>query len=565
MYILDVMHEDFNILEAAAHHLEAPELVAEAERARAKAEAGLIYVACVGQFKRGKSTLINALVGQDVAPMGVTPITSAVTIVRAGTSNRGMVHFRDGRSLEIDLDDIQHYASEEMNPENEKKVAAIEVFVRSPILTRGLCLVDTPGLGSVFKGNTAVTLDFVPHIDAAIVVVGVDPPITGDEIALMTEIRRLTDQIIVVINKVDKCSVEDTRAAITFTKDIVERHNQITVGTIHSVSALEVLREHRSTRGWDGLLQRLASLLDANPAQHVSLRAKKLLSHRLLAEIRQQKIALTSPLEESEARFAALETELHELRHSLANLKYLLQGEQDRLATRFVELTEALATRLKPVIEDAVDEYLTRKDRVKRGALRRFLISMVQDTSEVHMEAAIPSLFHEAEALYASGIDSFFQTAKVFLASVAATGEDGGSDLDGLFEELARPQTFRTESRFYHHAQAHLAPASPLRSASDILLPKTLAVGRLRQEILTFAGKLLSTNTTLLRNDLDNLVAESRRRVESELQSVLKRVRDAASQRQVRVRETIAAGTEAIQERLDVLEAAQCSIEAVNR
>lgn len=564
MYLVD-MQDDFKILEAAALQLDAPELVAATALARGKVEAGLIYVACVGQFKRGKSTLINALVGQDVAPMGLAPVTSAVTIVRAGPSNRAIVHFHDSRSSEIELSDIREYASEDMNPENDKKVAAIEVFVRSDILTRGLCLVDTPGLGSVFKGNTAVTLDFVPHIDAAIVVVGVDPPITGDELALVTEIRRLTDQIIIVLNKVDKCSAEDEREAITFTRDIIERHSHVAVDTIHAVSALEVLRERRPTRGWHGLIQSLASLLDANPAQRASLRAKKHLTHRLLTEIKQQSVALTSPLDEREARFATLGSQLLELQHSLGNLTYLLEGEQDRLTSRFVELTEELATRLKPLIEDAVNQYVASEHRAKRGALRRSLIRLVQQTSETHMETAIPALLHEAEALYARGIDIFFQSAKAFIVSVASTGEDAASDLDGLFEVVARPQAFRTKSRYYHHAQAHLAPRSVLQRASDVLLPETLAIGRLRSEMQAFAGQLISTNMTLLRNDLDLLVAESRRRVEGELDAVLKRVRDAASQRQGRVRDIIAAGTEAIRERLDVLKTAQRSIEAVSQ
>jgi len=50
------------------------------------------------------------------------------------------------------------------------------------------CLVDTPGIGSVFAGNTATTRSFVPHIDAALVVLGADPPLSGDELALVDEL-----------------------------------------------------------------------------------------------------------------------------------------------------------------------------------------------------------------------------------------------------------------------------------------------------------------------------------------------------------------------------------------
>ena len=75
--------------------------------------------------------------------------------------------------------------NEECNPENKKAVEAAEVFVPSTLLSSGMCFVDTPGLGSVFTGNTAATHAFIPHIDAALVVVGADPPIAGEELALV--------------------------------------------------------------------------------------------------------------------------------------------------------------------------------------------------------------------------------------------------------------------------------------------------------------------------------------------------------------------------------------------
>jgi hypothetical protein len=56
-------------------------------------------------------------------------------------------------------------------------VDGAEVFVPSPLLSSGMCFVDTPGLGSVFTGNTATTQAFIPDIDAALVVVGGDPPL----------------------------------------------------------------------------------------------------------------------------------------------------------------------------------------------------------------------------------------------------------------------------------------------------------------------------------------------------------------------------------------------------
>ena len=69
------------------------------------------------------------------------------------------------------MPDLKEYVTEEHNPENQKGVDGAEVFIPSPLLSTGMCFVDTPGLGSVFTGNTAATHAFIPHIDAALVAV----------------------------------------------------------------------------------------------------------------------------------------------------------------------------------------------------------------------------------------------------------------------------------------------------------------------------------------------------------------------------------------------------------
>jgi len=179
------------------------------EDARSLAERlaeGRFYVACVGQFKRGKSTLLGALVGDRVLPAGVLPITAVPTVIRWGRSRSARVRFRGGTWADIAPEGLTLYVSEEFNPENTKDVAGVEVFVPSPLLADGMCLVDTPGLGSVFAGNTAATRAFIPHVDAAIVVVGADPPIAGEELALVEQVGKQVRDLVVVLNKADRTS-----------------------------------------------------------------------------------------------------------------------------------------------------------------------------------------------------------------------------------------------------------------------------------------------------------------------------------------------------------------------
>ena len=162
----------------------------EARELAARVSEGRFYVACIGQFKRGKSTLINALIGAPILPVGFIPVTAVPTVIRFGERERARVRGRDGSWREIAVPDLGEYVSEEHNPENAKGIAGVEVFVPSPLLASGMCLVDTPGLGSVFTGNTAATEAFIPHIDAALVVIGADPPLAGEELALVEAVGR---------------------------------------------------------------------------------------------------------------------------------------------------------------------------------------------------------------------------------------------------------------------------------------------------------------------------------------------------------------------------------------
>ncbi|MGC2793000.1 MAG: dynamin family protein, partial [Candidatus Sulfotelmatobacter sp.] len=134
-----------------ADQFDAQQVAADARSLAERVSEGRFYVACIGQFKRGKSSVLNALVGDSVLPTGVVPVTAVPTIVRYGSHAAARVRFEAaGRWTDIPVKSVDEYVSEEKNPENAKHVTALEIFVPSPLLATGMCFVDTPGLGSVF-------------------------------------------------------------------------------------------------------------------------------------------------------------------------------------------------------------------------------------------------------------------------------------------------------------------------------------------------------------------------------------------------------------------------------
>jgi GTPase Era involved in 16S rRNA processing len=181
---------------------------AEVRQLAGRVNEGRFFVACVGQFKRGKSTLLDALVAEQILPTGVVPVTTVPTVLRYGKQRTARVLI-DGKWQTIGPENLPEYVSEELNPENRKRVEGVEVFLASPLLASGMCLVDTPGIGSVFSGNTETTKEFIPQIDAAILLVGADPPISGEELALIEAVAANVDEILIVLNKIDRVSTAD--------------------------------------------------------------------------------------------------------------------------------------------------------------------------------------------------------------------------------------------------------------------------------------------------------------------------------------------------------------------
>ena len=147
----------------------------EAGKAKEALIKGRFNVAFLGQFKRGKSTLINAILGREILPTDIVPLTTAITIVQHGKQYRCTALFRDGRKEEIEPGRIGEFVSEEGNPGNRKGVGEVVIELPIPILESGMRLVDTPGVGSIFELNTKTTKTYLPRIDVAVVVLGGDP------------------------------------------------------------------------------------------------------------------------------------------------------------------------------------------------------------------------------------------------------------------------------------------------------------------------------------------------------------------------------------------------------
>lgn len=162
-----------------------------------------LRVLVAGEAKRGKSTLINALLGRAVLPAGVTPLTALATAVRYGRDERVTAVFRDGRTEGYPLPALGDLVTERGNPGNSRGLASVTVAVDASILAHGLELVDTPGIGSVYAHNTTEADTALETMDAAVFVLTADPPVSASERELIRRVAALSVTMFVVLNKAD--------------------------------------------------------------------------------------------------------------------------------------------------------------------------------------------------------------------------------------------------------------------------------------------------------------------------------------------------------------------------
>jgi Predicted GTPases len=203
----------------------------------------------VGRFSRGKSTLMNAILGGDHLPTGIVPLTSVITTVRYGTRKQAVLNFNNrGLRREIPLSELPDYVTQKGNPGNEKNLAYAEIELPIEILRRGFFFVDTPGLGSPIVENTLTTERFLPEADAFVLVTSFESPLTDDEDRILRRIKNTNKKIYVVVNKQDTVNVDERAEAIQFVQDRLMSYSFRELPLVFSVSARQALDAKISKR-----------------------------------------------------------------------------------------------------------------------------------------------------------------------------------------------------------------------------------------------------------------------------------------------------------------------------
>ncbi len=169
-------------------------------------------VAIVGEFKRGKSTLINALLGQEVLPADVLPATATLNRVTYSEEPYVMVEYKNGEEEKVDINKLADYVTK-LSYESEKKAETVKqatVYYDTAFCKNNVDIIDTPGLNDD-EQMTNVTLSILPEIDAAVFVISANSPFSQFEKEFLEKKMLTSDmgRIIFAVNCFGTFSKED--------------------------------------------------------------------------------------------------------------------------------------------------------------------------------------------------------------------------------------------------------------------------------------------------------------------------------------------------------------------
>ncbi|MBA8792917.1 GTP-binding protein EngB required for normal cell division [Friedmanniella endophytica] len=201
----------------------------------ARVEQPRLRVLVAGEAKRGKSTLVNRLIGVDLLPTGAIPLTAVPTTVvcpaqdvegpePTGPPSWLLVDHTDGRQERLPVEALPGLVTERLNPGNARGVREVRLeLAAAPPGLAGVELVDTPGLGSIWQHNTAAARTALVTLDAVIVVLGADPPVTAADRDLLVGVADRAVRTFVFVNKLDRLEPAERAEVVSFTADVCRR------------------------------------------------------------------------------------------------------------------------------------------------------------------------------------------------------------------------------------------------------------------------------------------------------------------------------------------------------
>ncbi len=511
-------------------HLELPELracLAEAsrlegvdrkacERLGEKLAQHAFNLVIAGEFKRGKSTVINALLGVDLLPTGVVPLTSVVTRLQYGETAAATVVFENGEQRPVALNALPDYVTERGNPKNAKGVREVSVAYPAEWLKGGIRLVDTPGIGSVHQHNTEVSYGYLPQADAVIFVASVEQPVSRAELDFLAHTRRYAGKVFCLLNKLDYLTEVELAESVAFTAGALREALGAPVPVFPVSARLALQGEKEDTPEFlarsrfpefEAALRRF--LLEESGkvwAQSVCRHLLRLLAEaRLSVELELR--ALSAPLEQLEANLQAFAARKRETLQAKSDFDALLEADRKKLVRERVEpdleaFKRAFVPRLYAALEAWYGELRAQGSSALQAGLEDRLVAEVRaafDVWRAEEDVAVGDAFEHLCARFWRSIESTVDallrySAELFIIPFAAVGAES---------------LWQSRSGFYYKFWQEPPTLLMLSDSFVRLLPGVLAHPIILRHARQRAADLVDMQSGRLRHDFEERIRKS--------------------------------------------------------
>jgi GTP-binding protein EngB required for normal cell division len=230
-----------------------------------KIEAERFHLVILGEFNHGKSTFVNALLGAEVLPTGITPTTAAINHVIWAPSITSRVVLLDGSSRELSTGELKEWVTVAGGKADE--VAYVELGFPSDILKNNVVLVDTPGVNDLNEQRAEVTYGYVPRADAVVFLLDAGQALKDSEREFLSShvLEGSRDRMIFVLGKMDMLNPDERTAVTDYVKAGLAKLSRDPV--VFPLSAREWLLRRDPQCGMPELLAYLERFLSRDRAQ----------------------------------------------------------------------------------------------------------------------------------------------------------------------------------------------------------------------------------------------------------------------------------------------------------
>lgn len=191
-------------------------------------------IVIVGEFSVGKSTFLNALMGERILPSYSDETTATVTFLRhrnqADNQQKGRVYYADGSCEDIDsieTDVISRYVSTRSDIPVAATVNHLDLFLDSPFLDGNITLVDTPGLNGTADGHREITEAQIMKSNVCLFMFSADRPGGKSEFEFLSQIRTKASKIIFVLNKIDQIKNDENESYEKVAENMLKNFGKI--------------------------------------------------------------------------------------------------------------------------------------------------------------------------------------------------------------------------------------------------------------------------------------------------------------------------------------------------